>query len=106
MQHEGQSSAFLIVNALEAAPGSDPTTFGGGLQSDVITVVNDVPTVFNDVGRVSFSLALKDPGSADHAVAADHGELHHADAVPRAIHPERRAERPGRRRAVRLRRRA
>jgi len=64
MQHEGTASSFLIVNSLEAAPGSDPTKFGGSLSSDVITVVNDVPTVFNDVGRVSLTLGMKDPGTA------------------------------------------
>jgi hypothetical protein len=64
MQHEGTASSFLIVNALEGAPGSDPTKFSASLASDVVTVVNNVPTVFNDVGRVSLSLGMKDPGTA------------------------------------------
>lgn len=60
----GTGSSFLIVQSMEAAPGSDPTEFGNTLLSDVITVVEDSPTFFNDVGRVTFRLGLKDPGSA------------------------------------------
>ena len=60
---QGTGSSFLIVSALEGAPGAEPTDFGGTLLSDVITVVDDVPTFFNDVGRVTFRLGLKDPGT-------------------------------------------
>jgi len=60
---QGTGSSFLIVTALEGAPGAEPTDFGGTLLSDVITVVDDVPTFFNDVGRVTFRLGLKDPGT-------------------------------------------
>jgi hypothetical protein len=63
VQRQDQASSFLIVNALEAAPGSDPSTFSGTLPSDVITVVNGAPTVFSDLGRVRLALAMKDPGS-------------------------------------------
>jgi hypothetical protein len=61
---EGSGTSFLIVNSLELASGASPSQFGNTLQSDVITVVDDVPTVFNDLGRVTLSLGLKDPGSA------------------------------------------
>ena len=60
---QGTGGSFLIVTTLEGAPGAEPTDFGGTLLSDVITVVDDLPTVFNDVGRVTFRLGLKDPGS-------------------------------------------
>ena len=60
---QGTGGSFLIVSSMEAAPGSEPTEFGNTLLSDVITVVDDVPTFFNDVGRVTFRLGLKDPGS-------------------------------------------
>ena len=71
-QRDGASPAYLIVDLLEAASGAEPTTFGGTLASDVITVVTrqqagaevQQATVFEDFGRVEFSLALKDPGSA------------------------------------------
>ena len=61
---QGTGGSFLIVSSLEAAPGAEPTEFGNTLLSDVITVVDDSPTFFNDVGRVTFRLGLKDPGAA------------------------------------------
>lgn len=67
----GQSPAFLIVESVQAASGADPGTFSTFLLSDVETLVDSqvggqtvkVPTIFNDIGRASFSLALKDPGT-------------------------------------------
>jgi hypothetical protein len=64
MQREGTASSYLIVNALQAAPGAEPEKLGGTLLSDVITVKDDVPTIFNDVAKVDFGLAMKDAGSA------------------------------------------
>jgi hypothetical protein len=64
MALEGQSSSFLIITTLEGASGAEPETYGGTISSDVITVVDDVPTIFNDLGRVQFRLALKDSGPA------------------------------------------
>jgi len=60
---QGTGGSFLIVSSLEGAPGAEPTEFGGTLLSDVITVVDDSPTFFNDIGRVTFRLGLKDAGS-------------------------------------------
>jgi hypothetical protein len=60
---QGTGNSFLILNGLEAASGAEPTELSGFLLSDVVTVVDDVPTVFNDVGRARFSLGLKDPGT-------------------------------------------
>jgi hypothetical protein len=65
LARQGTGSSYLIVSAVEAAPGSAPDEFGGFLFSDVLTIVDDVPTIFNDVGRVTFALGLKDPGGAD-----------------------------------------
>lgn len=67
----GQSPAYLIVDAVEAASGAVPGQFGSTLSSDVQTLVPAtingqqvrVPTVFGDVGRVTFRLALRNPGS-------------------------------------------
>lgn len=61
MAREGKSSSYLIIGVLEAASGAEPGTFGGDLRSDVLTVVDTVPTIFNDLGRVQLVLALKDP---------------------------------------------
>jgi hypothetical protein len=57
---QGTGTSFLIVNQLEFAKGSDPETFTSSLGSDVLT--NDA--IFNDLGRMTFSLGLKDPGPA------------------------------------------
>jgi hypothetical protein len=60
---QGTGSSYLIVNALEGASGATPNAFGTILSSDVVTVVDQVPTVFADNGRVTFTLAMKDPTS-------------------------------------------
>jgi hypothetical protein len=61
---EGAGTSFLIINGMQAASGAEPEEFGGFLMSDVLTVVDDVPSLFNDAGRVTLSLGLKDPGSS------------------------------------------
>jgi len=66
----GQSPAYLIVTAVEAASGADPETFGTVLASDVQTLVESsvggqqvrVPTIFSDPGLVTFRLGVKNPG--------------------------------------------
>lgn len=65
MSRQGTGSSYLIVQQFDAASGAEPGAFGGTLNSDVVTVVNNVPTIFNDIGRVRFSLAMKDAGGAD-----------------------------------------
>src|SRR3954452_25162510 len=65
LQRQGEGSSYLIVNAIEAARGSEPSTFTSNLASDVVTVVDGVPTTFNDLGRVRLVLAMKDPGGVD-----------------------------------------
>jgi hypothetical protein len=62
---QGSGSSYLIINAIEAASGAEPTKFASTLLSDVVTVVNDVPSIFNDVGRVRLVLAMKDAGGAN-----------------------------------------
>jgi hypothetical protein len=64
LSRQGTASTYLIVSSLEAASGAAPSTFSTNLASDVITVVNDFPTVFADGGQVTFTLATKDPGAA------------------------------------------
>ena len=56
---EGRSPAYLIVNQLEAASGADDEKFSNLLASDVVTN----GTVFEDAGRVTFALGLKNIGS-------------------------------------------
>jgi hypothetical protein len=69
LTRQGTSPSYLIVQTLEAASGADDTTFGGVLLSDVVTVVDGNPTIFNDVARVQFTLGLKDPGPASSPVS-------------------------------------
>jgi hypothetical protein len=59
---EGTSSSYLIISTLEGASGADPSKFGTGVASDVITVKDNVATIFADPGRVTFKLGMKDPG--------------------------------------------
>jgi hypothetical protein len=61
---QGEGSSYLIVQALEAASGAEPDEFEGVLFSDTLTVVDAVPTVFADNGRVTLSLGMKDPALA------------------------------------------
>ena len=61
---QGTGTSFLIIDAMEFSEIGESTTFVGNALSDVETVVDDVPTTFNDLARVTFRLGLKDPGSA------------------------------------------
>ena len=65
LTRQGTAASYLRIDELTAASGAEPQEFGNDLASDVITVVNDVPTVFADLGRVELSVALKDPGTAE-----------------------------------------
>lgn len=62
LTREGRSSSYLIIEALEAASGAEPSIFGGTLASDVITVKDGAAGIFGDLGKATFSLGLKDPG--------------------------------------------
>jgi len=67
----GKSPVMLVIDRMEAASGAEPGDLGSVLQSDVQTIVEvdingqtvGVPTIFNDVGSVTFRLTLKNPGS-------------------------------------------
>jgi len=49
----------LVINDLTAGEGANPSTFTNTLRSDVRS---NSGTIFDDVGRVTMSLTLKDPG--------------------------------------------
>jgi hypothetical protein len=63
MTRQGTSPAYLIITKLEAASGAEPDDLAANLLSDVETIVDDVPTYFNDIASVSFVLGLRDPGT-------------------------------------------
>jgi hypothetical protein len=67
LTRQGTASSYLVVEELVAAPGAEPDKLGATLHSDVLTTVKEIPTIFSDNGRVSFSLGLKDPGSTSSA---------------------------------------
>ncbi|MGE5198044.1 MAG: hypothetical protein ACM3H9_00295 [Rhodospirillaceae bacterium] len=68
---EGRSPSYLIVEQLQAASGASPSTFGGTLDSDVVTNIRTTvgteevlaPTVYEDIGQASLRMALKDGGN-------------------------------------------
>jgi hypothetical protein len=70
---QGQSPVRVVINTLEGASGAQPDDLAGTVRSDVITLVNSpepcsaatpCATLYNDVGRVTMSLMLKDPGTS------------------------------------------
>jgi hypothetical protein len=70
---DGRAPARLVIELLEGASGAEPNEMGGSLQSDVITMVtspapcseeNPCPTRFNDLGRVTLRLQLRDIGDS------------------------------------------
>jgi hypothetical protein len=71
-QYSGQSSSYVIVQSLQAASGAEPDEFGGTLSSDVQTLVETningqqvkSPTIYEDLGRVTLQLAMKNPPAA------------------------------------------
>jgi hypothetical protein len=59
---QDRSSVTLVIDSLLATSGADDSAEPSGtLQSDVVTVVENTNTVFNDSGQVSMRLIMKDP---------------------------------------------
>jgi hypothetical protein len=56
----GRAPVMLIIETLAAASGSEPGQFRTPLLSDVATIVEDVSTTFNDLGRAQIRVELKD----------------------------------------------
>jgi hypothetical protein len=73
LTRSSRSPSFLILESIVAASGADPSTFGGFLNSDVITLIEvqeagqtfKVPTVFNDPARASMRISLRNPGTVE-----------------------------------------
>jgi hypothetical protein len=62
MLRQDRSPVLLVIESLAGASGASGTagTFGGTLQSDVVTLVDDSPTIFPDFGQVTMSFVMKD----------------------------------------------
>lgn len=67
----GRSPSQVVIDLMEAASGAEPDEFVGSLKSDVITMIDrtvngqeqTIPTVFNDLGRVTMRILLRDAGT-------------------------------------------
>lgn len=57
-QKQGDSSSYLVIQSLKAAPGAEPDSLDTVLASDVRTF----DTAYSDPAVVSLKLAMKDPG--------------------------------------------
>lgn len=61
----GSSPAFVIIDSIVGASGAEPEEFGSPLASDVQTGGG----TFNDLGRATLRLGLRNPGSATNPTA-------------------------------------
>lgn len=71
VRDQGRSPSQVVIQLLEGARGNAPTELGSPLVSDVETAVTTPDpcttsspclAVFNDIGQVTMSIVLKDPG--------------------------------------------
>lgn len=62
VSRSGRTPAQVVIVSLEAASGADDATFSTFLLSDVVTLVDGSSSIFNDPGRVTMRLVLRDPG--------------------------------------------
>ena len=60
MNSTGRSSSYLLIESLQAASGAKPDTFSTTLQADVLTKGG----IYEDAGKITLRIALKDPGTA------------------------------------------
>jgi hypothetical protein len=56
---QGQGNSYLIITSLQGSAGGGGTA-GSQMLSDVETIVDGVPSVFNDTGQAVLQLAMKD----------------------------------------------
>lgn len=69
---QGHGPSLAVVTMMEGSSGATPGDWGGTLSSDVVTYVERdvngatvrVPTVFNDLGRATVSVEMKDPATS------------------------------------------
>jgi len=59
---QDRSPVSLVIESLTGASGASGNTgtFSGTLQSDVLTIVDDSPTIFSDSGQVTMRFVMKD----------------------------------------------
>jgi len=65
----GRAPVTVVVDLVEAASGAEPGDMSGFLLSDVETLVDGNPSIFNDLGRATMHLLAKDVGNGQNALA-------------------------------------
>jgi hypothetical protein len=60
---QGKAPVIVVVDTMEAASGADPGSMSAFLLSDVQTLVDDSPVIFNDVAEATMRLIPKDAGT-------------------------------------------
>ena len=68
---QGRAPVFLVIDSLQGANGSDPSTFFSVLLSDVVTA----GSYFNDPGRVVLRIVPKDIGGTAPTVLTTNNEV-------------------------------
>ena len=66
---QGTSPALIVVDSLQAASGAEPGNMSGFLLSDVQTLVDDSPTIFNDIAQATMHIIAKDVGNGQNSLA-------------------------------------
>lgn len=66
---QDRAPVIVVVDLVEAASGAEPGNMGGFLLSDVQTLVDDNPVIFNDLGRVTMRIIAKDVGTGQNSLA-------------------------------------
>jgi hypothetical protein len=74
---QDRAPVLVVIDAIEAASGADPTTLSGFLLSDVQTLIEQdingqtvrVPTIFNDSGQATMRIIPKDAGNGTTTLA-------------------------------------
>ena len=66
---QDRAAAIVVIDSIQAASGATPGDMGGFLLSDVQTIVDDSPSIFNDLGEVTMHIIAKDVGNGQNSLA-------------------------------------
>jgi hypothetical protein len=69
VRDQGRAPVTVVVDLVEAASGAEPGDMSGFLLSDVETLVDGTPSIFNDLGRATMHLIAKDVGTGQNSLA-------------------------------------
>jgi hypothetical protein len=66
---QGKAPVLIVVDSVQAASGAAPGDMGAFLLSDVQTLVDDSPVIFNDVAEATMHIIPKDVGTGLNSLA-------------------------------------